>query len=329
MRALVMEGYGSVEMTKLAEVPKPAYGPTDLLIRTAAAAINPVEYKEIAGYLKQIYPQAGPYWIVGGDGAGIVEAVGAQVTQFAPGDAVLFITDRGPGGGSLAEYTRVPAVLAGRAARTIDLTVAASVPTAGLTAYQALFRPDQGDLKRGQSVLIHGASGGVGSFAIGFAHAQGLDVVATVRPDNMRYVETLGANRAIDYAGDIVGGARAFKSAGVDVALDCYSGGSRNDFFDAIRPGGRLVIVLTGNQDVDPAALATEGEGRGISVHFMVIDMSRGPADLARMAELIDTGMKMPDLTVYPFDKAREALIAMTEGRVRGKIVVKIANLDK
>jgi NADPH:quinone reductase len=330
MRALVMEGYGSVEMTRLAEVPKPDYGPTDLLVRNAAAAINPVEYKEIAGHLKQFYPQTGPYWIVGGDGAGIVDAVGAQVRQFVPADAVLFITDRGPGGGSLAEYTRVPAILAGRAPRTINLTAAASIPTAGLTAYQALFRPDQGDLKRGQSVLIHGASGGVGSFAIGFAHAQGLDVVATCRPDCMRYVQTLGANHAVDYAGDVGGGSRAFKSDGMDVVLDCYSGGRRKDFLDAIRPGGRLVVVLTGTQDADMATLAAEGKARNISVHFMIIDMNRGPADFARIAELIDSGtMRMPDLSVYLLEQATEALIAMTKGRVRGKIVVRIADPEK
>lgn len=331
MRALVMEGFGPPSQAKFGELPKPECRPDDVLVRLGAAGINPVDWKEMAGYLADIYPPYDRHWAPGYDGAGLVEAVGSAVTDFAPGDRVVVLSDRRGGSGTLADYVRVPHTLAARAPGSIGFLEIASIPTAGITAYQGLFREDMGAAKAGQSVLIHGASGGIGSFAIGFAHAAGLHVAATCRAANADYVRRLGAELAVDYQTEnIVAAVRRWRRDGTDVVLDCTSGGRQAELLDMLAPGGRLVIVATLTDDGDIARLTEQARSRGLSVHFLVMDLSTLRDDMHGIAGLIDGGkMAMPEIAAYPLERAGEAVEAIKRGGVRGKIGVTIAELDR
>jgi len=329
MRAFVMDGFGPASKASPGELPKPECGPDDLLVKIAAAGVNPTDWKEMEGNLVDFYPPYEPRWAPGFDGAGIVEQVGANVTGFAPGDRVVLMSDRRGGQcGTYAEYVRVAQHLIAHAPASISLTETASIPVAGLTAYQALFLPDMADAKAGQTILVHGASGGLGSFAVGFAHAAGLRVAATCRAVNADYVRGLGAEVAIDYTeGDITGATRRWMPQGVDILLDCFAGGSQTELLDALAPGGRLVIIATITNDADIPTLSATAAERGLSVHFVILDHRTLGDDLRGIARLIDGGMKMPEVTIYPLERAGEALAKMEAGKVRGKMVVQLADL--
>jgi NADPH2:quinone reductase len=220
--------------------------------------------------------------------------------------------------------------LAAKAPVSISLSETASIPIAGLTAHQALFRDDMGALKPGQSLLIHGASGGLGSFATGFASAIGARVAATCRPANAAYLREIGAELAIDYTqGHITAALEHWAPSGTDVVVDAVSGGKHRELLDALAPGGRLVIIATVTDDGDIAALTAEAERRGRSVHFLILDHLRVAQDLRAIARLIDGGrMRMPAITRYPLERAGEALQAMQAGGIRGKLVIEIADVS-
>jgi NADPH2:quinone reductase len=331
MRAFVMQGFGGSHLAATGTLPKPQCRGDDLLVRVAAAGVNPTDWKEMEGNLVNFYPPYEPRWAPGFDGAGVVAEVGAEVAGFKPGDRVMLMSDRRGGQcGTFAEYVRVSEKLAAQAPDSISLTESASVPIAGLTAYQALFRDDMGRARAGQSVLIHGASGGVGSFATCFAHASALRIAATGRAANAGYLREIGAAYVIDYTeGPIAPALKAWASQGVDVVVDAVSGGRQAELLDALAPGGRLVVVATVTDDGDIASLTDEAGRRGRSVHFLILDHLRVAEDLQAIARLIDEGgMRMPQITRYPLERAGEALRAMQAGKVRGKLVIEVAELS-
>jgi NADPH:quinone reductase-like Zn-dependent oxidoreductase len=328
MRAVVMQGFGTPDQARPGELPKPDYGPDDVLVRIHAAAANPVDWKEMAGYLASVYGEYGPSWAPGFDACGIVEAVGGNVGGLAVGDRVVVLSDRRDGqSGTFAEYARVPAKLAAKAPFTASDAQVASIPTAGLTAYQGLFRPDVGTLKAGQSVLVHGASGGIGSFAVAYAHAAGAKTAASTRAVNLDYVRSLGADLAIDYKNEnVVDAVRRWAPDGVDCVLDCGTGGNQSELLDVLKPAGRFVIVATYVNDADIPVLTEQAKQRGLEVHYLILDLGSYQQDIAATARLIDEGgMKLPETTVYPLERGGEALVAVQAGGVRGKLVVTIA----
>jgi NADPH2:quinone reductase len=330
MRAFVMQGFGASEQASPGTLPKPQCRPGDLLVRVAAAGVNPTDWKEMEGNLVNFYPPYEPRWAPGFDGAGIVEEVGEGVAGFRPGDRVVLLSDRRGGqSGTFAEYVRVSEKLAAQAPASISLSETASIPVAGLTAYQALFRDDMGRAKPGRSLLIHGASGGLGSFATCFARASGMRIAATCRPANDGYLREIGAEYTIDYTqGHIAAALQRWAPQGADVVIDAVSGGRQAELLDALAPGGRLVIVATITEDADIPALSAEAERRGRSVHFLILDHLRVAQDLQAIARLIDGGtMRMPQVTRYPLERAGEALRAMQAGRTRGKLVIEVADL--
>jgi NADPH:quinone reductase-like Zn-dependent oxidoreductase len=322
-----MEGFGSPTQAKPGELPKPETRPDDLLVHVSAAGVNPVDWKEMAGYLAQVYGEYSGGWAPGFDACGTVAEVGSNVSGFSVGERVVLLSDRRDGqSGTLAEYVRVPARLAAEApAKASDAEVAA-IPTAGLTAYQGLFRPDVGTLKAGQSVLVIGGSGGVGGFAVAYAHAVGAKTAATARDVNLDYVRSLGADLAIDYKNeDVAGAVRRWMPDGVDCILDSGSSGNQPGLLDMIKPGGRLVIVATYVNDADIEKLTEQAKSRGIAVHYLIMDLATLQQDLAATAKLIDDGkMKLPETTIYPLERGAEALAAIQAGGVRGKLIVSI-----
>src|ERR1700758_4310461 len=193
MKAIRIHKYGGPEVLRYEDVVVPAPGAGELLIKVQAASVNPLDWKTRAGYLKDFFPHTMPF-IPGWDGSGIVEAVGSGVTQFKQGDEVYAKTNRD---GTYAEYAIVTEPEAALKPKSVDHVQAAAIPVVALTAWQALFEKAQ--LAAGQKVLIHGAAGGVGSFAVQFAKWKGAHVIGTASAKNQAFLRELGTDEPIDY----------------------------------------------------------------------------------------------------------------------------------
>ena len=200
-RAFVMDGFGATKNAYLPEMPVPVAGPDELMVRMAVAGVNPVDYKEVQGFLTGYYPETVDQWIIGHDGAGIVKSVGPNVTGFAPGDRVMFLPNRQSGrqSGTFAAYALVDCRFAAPAPDSMSLLEASTIPVAAATSHQGLFREDVGKALTGQPVLIHGADGGLGSFAVSMCRNADLQIRPTCRAANASHLRALGAHCGIDY----------------------------------------------------------------------------------------------------------------------------------
>ena len=193
-----------------------------------------------------------------------------------------------------------------------------------LTGYQALHRPNKAALKAGDSILIHGAAGGVGSYAVQFAKAAGILTAATCSAQNADYVATLGADHVIDYRqGNLAKAVKSWRSDGVDAIIDCVSGNTMPDALDALAPGGRLISVATLTQDGDLVRDGEAAAARGFSKIISIMEFDRIDQELAAILDLLDRKIvKTPPILRYPLNEGREALIRMKQGGVQGKIVI-------
>jgi len=327
MRALVMTGFGlSDKNIAVQNMPLPECKANDLLIRVAAAGVNPVDWKECEGFLQPFYGVYENKWIPGYDAAGIVERVGAHVSRFVRGDRVVLFSDRRDNGhnGTFADYVRVLPSAVAKVPSHVDLAEAAAIPTAALTGYQALIAANKASLKAGNLVLIHGASGGVGSYAVQFAKSAGLKVAATCSAQNADFVTSLGADLVIDYSrDDIVRSVRNWAPQGMHAVIDCVSGGTLPDALDALRTGGKLISIATLTQDGDIAAETSRAAERGCEKLLSIMNFDRIGEELAEILALMARGeVKSPPLTRYPLDRGADALEHMKRGGVRGKIVI-------
>jgi NADPH2:quinone reductase len=197
MHAVIIRQTGGPEVFEYAEIDTPDPGPGEVLVRVAYAGVNPADWKNRQGYLAQYRPYVFPY-VVGFDAAGVVAAVGEGVSGFAEGDRVFTPTNHGQGGqGSYAEYAIASVDRVARIPDTLGFREAAALPVAALTAWQGLF--DRGGLQAGQMAMIHGGSGGLGSFAVQFARLAGARVAASCSTPNVDYLCDLGVERVIDY----------------------------------------------------------------------------------------------------------------------------------
>jgi NADPH:quinone reductase-like Zn-dependent oxidoreductase len=328
MRALVMRGFGPPNTVQVGEVPTPTCGPGDVLIKVVAAGVNPVDWKECEGFLERFYGGHSEPWIPGYDAAGFVEKVGREVAGFRPGDRVVAFSDRRENGhnGTFAEYVRVLAHAVTKVPDNVTLAEAAAVPTASITGYQALFRENKGNLKSGDRVLIHGASGGVGSFTVQFAKASGLEVAAACSARNVEYVRSLGADLVLDYAKrSLAAAVRRWRPEGVDAVVDCVSGGTLPDALDMLRSGGRLMSIATLNEDGDIEGDAERAAQRGFKKIWSIMDQARIDQDLAEILDLMSQGkVKAPPLEIHSLDEGAAVLQRMKTGGVRGKMVFSI-----
>jgi NADPH:quinone reductase-like Zn-dependent oxidoreductase len=243
------------------------------------------------------------------DLAGVVEAVGEGVTTVAAGDAVYGYSNM-MRQGAYAEYAVVNAGEIAPKPTSVDFATAASIPLAGLTAWQGLF--GVGGLQPGQTVLIHGAGGGVGSFAVQFARVKGARVLATAGSDKLALLRDLGVAEAIDYA------TTRFEDVArdIDVVFDTVAGELTERSFTVLKPGG---IYVTPAGQPDPEAAA----GRGVRARGMLAQAN--PTDLTDIANLIDAGTVKPVVsTVLPLAEARQAHELLAAGHTRGKIVLRV-----
>lgn len=307
MKAVVMQKFGGPEVLQIAEVSKPIPGPGEVLVAVHGAGVNPVDWKIREGAFgakNAKFPM-----IIGYDVSGVVESVGTGVDAFKPGDEVYSYIAIAHGGG-YAEYVALPAKDVAKKPAKADFIAAAGVPLAGLTAWQALF--EQADLKAGQSVLIHGAAGGVGHFAVQFAKAKGAKVYATASASNRDFLTKLGADVVIDYKNE------KFEDLAkeMDVILDPIGGDTLARSYDCVKKGGVLVSIVA----MPDAAKCKE---RGISGKvFLVHPDAR---QLTEIAALIDEGKVKPHISeTFPLSDAAKAHEKSKTGHTVGKIVLKV-----
>ncbi|MGP3970369.1 NADP-dependent oxidoreductase [Streptomyces sp. 6N223] len=309
MRAISQDAYGAPEVLKEVRLPRPAPGPSQILVAVRAAGVNPTDWKHRAAarFLDRL-----PL-VLGWDVSGVVEAVGYGVTLFKPGDEVFGMLPYPYGVGSHAEYVTAPARAFARKPAAIDHVQAGALPLAALTAYQALV--DTAGLRAGQRVLVHAAAGGVGHLAVQIAKARGAYVIGTASAPKHDFLRSLGADEVIDYhAVDFAGAV-----ADVDVVLDALSGEVRARSLDVLRPGGILVSLLPGaGSDADEAARAAE---RGVRVETMLVEADH--AGMNAVAGLVETGELRAHIeAAFPLAEAAKAHALGETGRTTGKIVL-------
>jgi len=272
-RAIVINAYGGKEELAEAKVELPALEPDQILVKTAATSINPIDWKLREGYLKQMFPWQFPI-ILGWDIAGEVVEVGADVSDFNIGDAIYARPETTPFG-TYADYAIVDATLAALKPSNQTFAEAAAVPLAGLTAYQALF--DHGDLKAGQKVLIHAGAGGVGTYAIQLAKAAGAYVITTASPRNHELLRTLGADEVIDYH------TTDFETtlSDIDLVFDTMGGDVQRKSYTVLKPNGRLVTILS---------VEDEAAGKEKNITAKAIWLRTNGEQLKELAALIEDG---------------------------------------
>jgi NADPH:quinone reductase-like Zn-dependent oxidoreductase len=323
MRAVTQDRYGSSEVLRLAEVPRPTVGDDQVLIRVHAAGLDRGTEHLMTGkpFLMRIAGVGfrGPKdRVPGRDLAGTVAAVGSGVTGFAVGDGVY-----GVGRGAFAEYAVTRADKLARKPVKLSFEQAAVVPISGATALQAL--TDHGRLKPGQRVLVIGASGGVGSYAVQIAKALGAEVTGVASTAKLDLVRSLGADHVIDYTRDDFAGS----GQNYDLILDIAGNPDLRRLRRALTPTGTAVIVggedggdLTGGMNRTLRALALSAVSRQRFANF--INKERA-SDLERLTGLIDAGQVTPSIDrTYPLDQVPEAMRHLEAGLVRGKVAITI-----
>ena len=310
MKAIVIHSHGGPEVLKYEDVPRPEPKDDEVLIRVMAAGINPVD-----GYIRQgnrgkATGEKFPI-ILGMDIAGVVEKTGAKASKFKAGDAVYAYSSFQEQGG-YAQFAVAKENEVALKPQSITFEQAAAVPLAATTAWQALV--DKAELGPGQTVLIQGGSGGVGSFAVQIAKVRGAKVIATASTQNQGFLKELGADQTIDYT------TTKFEAVvkDVDVVLDGVRGDTLARSYGVVKKNG-IIVSITGRPD--PAELARHGI-RGESL------MARPDAHvLEQLARLIDDKKIRPEVSeVFPLDQARRAHEQIASGHTRGKIVLKIAD---
>jgi NADPH:quinone reductase-like Zn-dependent oxidoreductase len=320
MKAIVHDRFGAPDVLELREIDQPQVGDDEVLVRVRAASVNPADWYAMAGTPYVARPQMGlrkpKHNRLGVDLAGVVAAVGGAVTGLKPGDEVF-----GGGTGTLAEYVAVPQdALVGKPAN-LPFEQAAAVPVAALTALQGL--RDKGRLQPGQQVLINGASGGVGTFAVQIAKSFGADVTGVCSTRNVDLVGSLGADRVIDYTReDFTRSGRRY-----DLLLDVAGSRSWSECRRVLTPQATLVMVGApkGNRLLGPLGHIVKVRLASLRasqrVLFFISKLNH--QDLRVLQGLLAAGTVTPVVErSYGLGEAADALRYLGEGHARGKLVI-------
>ena len=321
MKAIVYRNYGSPDVLRCEDVAKPTPGQDEVLVRVRAAALNPLDCHLIRGaYLMR--PMTGlrrPRMTrSGADFAGEVEAVGGNVTRFQPGDEVF-----GAVRGAFAEYVCAPESRLAKKPANLSFEQAAAVPVAGLSALQGL--RDKGRIQAGQKVLINGAAGGVGTFAVQIARSFGATVTGVCSTVNAELVRSIGADRVVDYTRN------DFTQSGerYDLMLDCVGNRSMSACRRVLTPRGTFVVV----------GMKPGSRGMGLIAHLLDVLLSSwfvsqnivfflasvNPGDLVLLTELIEKNELTPVIDRrYSLDEVPEAFRYLNKGHARGKVVIDV-----
>jgi NADPH:quinone reductase-like Zn-dependent oxidoreductase len=313
MKAFVSEKYGPPEMLRMAEVKKPSPAADEALVKVLAVSVNPADWRSMRA--KPFFSRATlgllrpKHRILGGDIAGRVEAVGSDVNQFKPGDEVYAnLLDHGNGG--FAEYVSVPVEAMSFKPANLSFEEAAAVPMAGVTALQGLRH--HGEIRAGQRVLINGASGGIGTFAVQIAKSYGSEVTGVTSTRNIDLVGSLGADHVVDYtATDFFRSGRRY-----DLILDTIGNLSVRDLRRALVEGGQAAVV--GFTSVAKLIGVSLRGGKDIAI----VSAHVATTDLEYLANLIEAGKVRPHIDRrYPFADIPAAISYLEQGHARGKVV--------
>lgn len=332
MKAFILDRYKKKQPLRLGDLPEPTMGPSDVLIEIGAAGLNVLDAKIRNGEFKVLLPYKPPF-VLGHDLAGTVIRAGSEVRRFKVGDAV-YARPRDGRIGTLAESIALDEADVALKPENLSMAEAASIPLVGLTAWQALVV--HAKLKRGDKVLIHAGSGGVGTFAIQLAKYLGATVATTASAGNADLVRSLGADIVVDYKHE------DFEKvlSGYDVVLNSLDGETLRKSLAVLKPGGKLISI---SGPPDPAFAKAQGlnaflslimrllslgirrkaKARGVDYAFLF--MRANGAQLAEIAKLIEAGTIRPVMDrVVPFEATNEALNELEAGRSKGKVVVAI-----
>ncbi len=314
MRAAAIDRVGGPDVLTLHVLPVPEIAPSEVLIATHTAGAGSWDGAMREGWWPDSKRPRLPL-VLGTDGSGTIAAVGSRVRRFAPGDTVYAYSFANPKGGFYAEYVALAAENVGRPPGILSLKEAGAIPTTGLTALQGI--DDVLHVKRGEAVVIHGASGGVGSLALQFAKMRGARVLATASgKEGVAFVRRLGADSAADGRREnLKAKAIEFAPDGVDAVLAFVGGKPLTQLLDAVRRGGRVAFP----NGVDPAP----GKRRGVRVQ--AYDATPGVRELERLGRAIEAArLKVPIAASFALDQAARAHERLAKGHVLGKIVLRI-----
>jgi len=334
MKALILDRYGKSRRLRLGGMPKPELRDNDVLVQVHAAGVNPLDVKIRNGEFKLVLPYRLPL-VLGNDVAGIVAAIGPKVRQFKLGDEVYARPDEHRIG-AFAEFIAIDEADVALKPRNLSMEEAASIPLVALTAWQALV--ERGQLKKGQKVLIHAGSGGLGTIAIQLARHFGATVATTTSTTNADLVKSLGADVAVDYKREDF----ATVLNGYDIVLNSLGKDTLEKSLGVLSPGGKLISV-SGPPDAEFArargsgwflqqimrllsrSIRKKARRRGVSYSFLFMRAHGG--QLAEITALIEAGVIRPVIDrVFPFEATNDALAYVDTGRSKGKVVVKVAS---
>jgi NADPH:quinone reductase-like Zn-dependent oxidoreductase len=310
-----MHAYGGPEVLAYERAPLPTPAADEVLVQVRSAGVNPFDCKVRQGHFRSTIAHSLPL-IPGWDLSGVVQAVGRAVVEFVPGDEVYGMVDAARDG-AYAEYVTARARHFAPKPRSLSHLEAAAVPTASLTAWQALFgmngEPGSIELAKGQTILIHGGAGGVGSFAVQLGRWRGARVAATASAAHADFVRELGADLVIDYQKE------RFERhvSGVDAVLDLVGGDTQARSWGVLRPGGVLSSTVT----APSAREADAHRARGV-----MVNAQPNALELRELACLIDHGVvRVVVSEVIPLSQAHRAHSLSQSGHVVGKIVLDVA----
>jgi len=314
MRAVVLKGFGGLEMLEERDLPVPEPGPGEVLVRNLAVAVNPVDAKiRAAGRWAGVEPP----FVLGYDAAGVVAKVGPGVKDLKEGDEVYYTPEIfGNPHGTYAEYTPVPAGIVAKKPKNLSFAEAAAIPLAGGTAWEAVVR--RLAVRPGETVLVMGGAGGVGSFAVQFAKAAGAYVIATASAESLPVLKELGADLALDYRGpwaeEVL---KATEGQGVDAAFETAGESLVERVIPVVRPFGRIATILPPQGNL--SGLYTKNQT------LYGVFLTRERKRLLEMRPLFERGLARPLIAeVLPFslENLRKAHARMDSGHGRGKIVL-------
>ncbi|MGJ7602713.1 NADP-dependent oxidoreductase [Variovorax sp. LT1R20] len=332
MKAFIIDRYGKKEVGRIGEMPDPEVRDDDVLIRIHAASINPLDSKTKSGEFKLILPYRLPL-ILGNDMAGTVVRVGARVRNFKPGDEVYARPDDDRIG-TFAEFIAVKESSLALKPANLSMVEAASVPLAALTAWQVLV--ETAKLKKGQKVLIHAGSGGVGTIAIQLAKHLGAFVATTTSTANIGWVKALGADVVIDYKQQDF----ATVLRGYDVVLNSLGTNELNKSLQVLKPGGHLIsisgpptptfAVARGlawplQQVLRLLSFGIRRKAKKNGSKYTFVFMRADGTQLREITSLVESGAIQPVVDkVFAFEDTQKALVYVDSGRAKGKIVVQV-----
>jgi len=306
IQAIRVHQYGGTEELRLEQIERPAPQADEVLVRVHAAGVNPIDWKLRQGFLKDFYPTPSPY-IPGRDLAGVVEDVGPGVTAFQKGQAVFGQSAHG----TYTEYTPASINTLALKPKTSSFDEAAAIPVGATTAWQGLF--DHGGLQAGQRVLIQGAAGGVGLFAVQFARRKGAYVIGTTSTANVDFVRSLGAHEVIDYTSTVLEDA----VRDVDLVFNTVGGKTLESSLYVVKRGGTLVSI---------AGPPPQEKAQELGVRVVTFSARVSSELLRTFAQLIDEGqIKVVVAKTFPLSEAARAHELSQQGHGHGRIVLHIA----